>query len=87
MIILDHITLIKSQHVHSISLRNIYILTNTYIANITNNFGMCKGPEVNFFLFQPLWQVDLKIHLPQTFYLPFFCLIKVKPPFWVNIVL
>ncbi len=23
------------------------------------------GPEVNFFDHQPLWQVDLKIHLPQ----------------------
>ncbi len=24
-----------------------------------------SGPEVNFFDHQPLWQVDLKIHLPQ----------------------
>ncbi len=26
------------------------------------------GPEVNFFDHQPLWQVDLKIHLPQKLF-------------------
>jgi len=35
------------------------------------------GPEINFFGHRPLWQVDLKIHLPQRLFTShfFFCLI------------
>ncbi len=43
---------------------HIYRLYRRQCAKYTYIYSV-PGPEVNFFDHQPLWQVDLKIHLPQ----------------------